>query len=361
MVLKDIREIDRVISWWQTQLKIQRYDLKSFLTVRHETDVGYHLMRLASGLDSMILGEPQILGQIKRSYAMARKARTVGGILNRLFQKVFSVAKQVRCKTGIGQCPISMACSALSLAKQNIVTFSGKKILVVGAGETASLVIRHLSDLNPESIFVVNRTLSKAKILAQSEDFIFAHPLDLLPELVKEADIIVTAINSRKILISKEMLSNKRLPSIVIDLSLPQVVSEDLNQLPQVIQYCFDDVDNIIKNNQSLRKKASIIADKWIEKGLNEYISREKSLRSDNLIIAIRQYSRKIVDDELQRSLKRLEKGKEPQVVLTRFAHSISNKWMHVPTICIRNATIKGREDLLEQAREIFGLEMEKK
>ncbi len=360
VVLKELRDLDHVINWWQNQSKLENYDLKPFLVVRQETHVAHHLMRLASGLESMVLGEPQILGQIKHAYQVAMHAGVVGGELNRLFQKVFSVAKAVRYKTDIGQCPVSVAFSALSLAKQNFSDFSDKKILVVGAGDTASLVVRHLGALNPKAIFVANRTIQKAEILADKH-YISAHGLDAISRLAKEADIIVTAVNSAKTFINKEMLAGKSALCMVIDLSVPQVISDELDVLEHVVSYCVDDVAGMIQSNQLLREKAAIYAEKWIEKGLDEYISQEKAISSDNLIIAMRQQSKEIVDSELKRSLKRLENGEDPRLVLARFAHNINNKWMHTPSVSVRNAAIEGREDVLGYAKEIFGLEIGKK
>ncbi|WP_440683585.1 glutamyl-tRNA reductase [Cysteiniphilum halobium] len=353
-VISELKHLDHVINWWQQSAKRNDLDLKNYLIVRQDTHVAHHLMRLSCGLESMVLGEPQILGQIKYAYAEALANNTLGGDLNRLMQKVFSVAKRVRFHTDIGQCPVSVAFSAVTLAKQSLSHFEDKTILMIGAGNTAMLLVKHLASLTPKRLIIVNRTLQKAQQLAieyQAEAF----SLSELPKLAKQADIIVSAVNARKLILTSDMLTNTN-PKILIDLSVPRVIDPLFDQMDSITIYCVDDIQGLIQNNKALREKAALRAEKWIEKGLDDYINQEKAILSDNTIKAMRSQTKDMIDDELNRCLKRLENGEDPKMVLARFAHNVKNKWLHTPSVSLRNAAVEGRNDMLNLAEEFFGL-----
>ncbi|WP_119343093.1 glutamyl-tRNA reductase [Facilibium subflavum] len=356
VVLDKLTDLDHVIHWWQMQAKRQDYDLKSYLVVRQESHVAQHMMRLACGLESMVLGEPQILGQLKHAYAASMAAKSLGGELNRLCQKVFSVAKRVRYQTDIGQCPVSVAFSAMTLAKQTLDHFEDKHIVIVGAGTTAALVAKHLSSCAPQKLSIVNRTLEKAQVLAQRENA-QAYPLTALDALLSQADIVVTAVNTTSPIITKNMLANRQKHCLLVDLSVPCAVAPQINELTHITAYCVDDIQGVIENNKILRQKAALRAEKWIEKGLNEYINQEKAIVSESMIKAMRSQAKEIVEDELTRSLRRLENGEDPKMVLARFAHGVKNKWLHTPSVSLRNAVVEGRNDILDHAQEIFGLQ----
>ncbi|GGG08580.1 MULTISPECIES: glutamyl-tRNA reductase [Cysteiniphilum] len=353
-VISELKHLDHVINWWQQSAKRNDLDLKNFLIVRQGTHVAHHLMRLSCGLESMVLGEPQILGQIKYAYAEALANNTLGGDLNRLMQKVFSVAKRVRFHTNIGQCPVSVAFSAVTLAKQSLSHFEDKTILVIGAGSTAMLVTKHLASLTPKRLIIVNRTLEKAQQLA-TEHHAEAFSLSVLSGLAEQADIIVSAVNSRELILTADMLTNTN-PKTLIDLSVPRVTDPLFDQMDNITIYCVDDIQGLIQNNKTLREKAALRAEKWIEKGLDDYINQEKAILSDNTIKAMRNQTKDMIDDELNRCLKRLENGEDPKMVLARFAHNVKNKWLHTPSVSLRNAAVEGRNDMLNLAEEIFGL-----
>lgn len=353
-VISELKHLDHVIDWWQQSAKRNDLDLKNYLIVRQDTHVAHHLMRLSCGLESMVLGEPQILGQIKYAYAEALANNTLGGDLNRLMQKVFSVAKRVRFHTNIGQCPVSVAFSAVTLAKQSLSNFEDKTIIVIGAGSTAMLVTKHLASLMPKRLIIVNRTLEKAQQLAL-EHHAEAFSLSELIHLAEGADIIVSAVNSRELILTADMLTNTNSKTL-IDLSVPRVIDPLFDQKDNITTYCVDDIQGLIQNNKTLREKAALRAEKWIEKGLDDYINQEKAILSDNTIKAIRNQTKDMIDDELNRCLKRLENGEDPKMVLARFAHNVKNKWLHTPSVSLRNAAVEGRNDMLNLAEEFFGL-----
>lgn len=353
-VISELKHLDHVLNWWQQSAKRNDFDLSNYLIVRQDTHVAHHFMRLSCGLESMVLGEPQILGQIKCAYAEALANNTLGGDLNRLMQKVFSVAKRVRFHTNIGQCPVSVAFSAVTLAKQSLSNFEDKTILVIGAGSTAMLVTKHLASLTPKRLIIVNRTLEKAQQLAL-EHHAEAFSLSELTSLAEQADIIVSAVNSRELILTADMLTNTN-PKTLIDLSVPRVIDPLFDQMNNITTYCVDDIQGLIQNNTTLREKAALRAAKWIEKGLDDYINQEKAILSDNTIKAMRNQTKDMIDDELHRCLKRLENGEDPKMVLARFAHNVKNKWLHTPSVSLRNAAVEGRNDMLNLAEEIFGL-----
>ncbi len=355
VVLSELRQLDLVIAWWQINAKRADLDLKNYLIIRQETHVVHHLMRLSCGLESMVLGEPQILGQIKQAYAQAITVGTLGGTLNRLCQKVFSVAKYTRFHTDIGQCPVSVAFSAISLARQHLDHFEDKTILVIGAGDTANLVARHLNSCMPKALFIANRTLDKAKKVADQYRA-KAFDLNALDELVNQADIIVSAVRCPGFMVTVDMLTKNTGYKLLIDLSVPRVIDPMLDHLSHITTYCVDDIQGLIQTNKALREKAALRAEKWIEKGLNDYINHEKAILSDSTIKAMRAQTKDIIDEELSRCLRRLENGEDPKMVLTRFAHNLNNKWLHTPSVSLRNAAVQGRNDILGYAEEIFGL-----
>ena len=355
VVLTELQQLDQVMNWWQLQAKRQDLNLKEYLVIRQETHVAQHLMRLACGLESMILGEPQILGQLKQAYALALSSKTLGGRINRLCQKVFSIAKNVRNFTDIGQCPVSVAFSAVTLAKQNFEDIEHKRILIVGAGETAKLVARHISTCSPQALAIANRTLEKAQALAD-EFLAKAYPLDAVKHIAHHYDVIITALHFNTTIINQTMLQHSDKHHTVIDLSVPTVICQNVKQLTNVTTYYVDDIHTFIEENKSLRQKAALRADKWIEKGLDEYITLEKSIESDKMITAMRRQATNMIDQELERSLRRLANGEDPKMVLARFAHGVKNKWLHTPSVSLRNAAVSGRNDILENAEEIFGL-----
>lgn len=356
VIIHKLNNLKNVINWWKDSAKRSDFDIKNYLTIRQETHVAHHLMRLSCGLESMVLGEPQILGQIKYAYSEALTNNTLGGDLNRLLQKVFSVAKQVRHYTNIGKCPVSVAFSAITLAKQSLTNFENKTILVIGAGNTAALVIKHLYSLSPKSLIIINRTFENAKKLARQYIDVQAFPLTKISYLAKKADFIVSAVNSQKIILKYEMLYLNTTNKTLIDLSVPRVIDPKLDTIHNITTYCVDDIQGLIQTNKIIREKAALRAEKWIEKGLDSYINQEKAILSAKVIKAIRGQTKDMINYELNRSIKRIKHGENPELVLARFAHNMKNKWLHTPSVSLRNAAVNGRNDILNFAEEFFGL-----
>ena len=356
LVLDKLSDLDNVTDWWQSKIKQQHYKVTSYIAIRQETEVVDHLMRLAVGLSSMVLGEPQILGQLKQAYNQASLAGTVGSRLHRLFQQTFAVAKHVRHQTGIGKCPVSIACSAVSLAKKNLERFDNKNVLIVGAGTLGALIARHMASCSPKALWIANRTLHKAQYIAKDKKAM-AYPLSQLASLVKAADIIIMALSHSGYLIDNTMLMDIGRYQMIIDLAVPCTVDPNVNALPNITLYSVDDIQGVIHNNKIFREKAAVAAEKSIKVAVDNYICQEKSLQSKPTITALRGKTANIIDKALQRNLSALEGGRDPKAVLTRFAHDVTNKLLHMPSVALKQAAVKGQNNVLGHVEEIFGLE----
>lgn len=359
LVLSELKVLDSVLAWWQSHTKSQAYDLKSYINVRQGSHVAHHVMKLACGLESMVVGEPQILGQIKDAYAQSLRMRTLGGELNRLFQKVFSVAKRVRTNTRIGECPVSVAFSAVTLARQSLDNFQDKTVLVIGAGVTGALVARHMAGCLPKALWIANRTLSRAQKLAEREKG-HAYDLTQVDDLFNHADIIVTAVSAERYTLTADMLRSSE-TKVLVDLSVPIAIDPQLAQAPNVTLYSVDDIQGLIKSNKQLRAQEAQRANKLIEKALDEYINKENSIVSNKTITAMRAQTDDMIDGVLAKSVRRLKNGDNPEEVLARFAHELRNKWLHQPSVMMKNASAKGELDLLDYAQQMFGLNMDEK
>lgn len=359
LVLTELKALDAVIEWWQSHTKSQAYELKSYINVRQGSHVAHHLMKLACGLESMVVGEPQILGQIKDAYAQSLRMKTLGGALNRLFQKVFSVAKRVRTNTRIGECPVSVAFSAVTLARQSLDNFQDKVVLVIGAGVTGALVARHMAGCLPKALWIANRTLSRAQTLAQRENG-EAYDLSDIQTLFNQADIVVTAVSAEGYKLKANMLHSNQ-TKVLVDLSVPMAIDPELARYENVTLYSVDDIQGLIKSNKQLRAQEGQRASKLIEKALDEYINKENSIVSNKTITALRAQADEMIDQALTKSVRRLNNGDRPEEVLARFAHELRNKWLHQPSVMMKNASAKGELDLLDYAQQMFGLNMDEK
>ena len=355
LILEELCYLDNVIHWWQTTIKQKHYQLTSYIIIRKEADVVKHLMKLAVGLSSMVLGEPQILGQIKQAYNQAILAGTIDSRLHRLFQQTFAVAKRIRYQTGIGRYPISIAYSAVYLAKKNFNQIKNKKVLIVGAGKLSALLVQQIKFCTPKSLFITNRTLHKAIHIAE-ENGAFAYPLSKLNYLVQKSDIIIMALSYSDYIIDKSTLANINNNKIIIDLSVPRTVNPNVNTLLYIKLYSVDDIKSVIQNNKIFRKNSFIFAERAIQIAVDTYLSGEKSLKSNSTITALREKMVSIIDDILQRHISSLNNGGEPTEVITRFAHDVTNKLLHIPIIYLKQAAIKDKHSTFKYVEKIFGL-----
>lgn len=319
-----------------------------------------HMMRVASGLDSLVLGEPQILGQLKSAHAVSQEQGVLGSELGRLFQQTFSVAKKVRTDTAIGENPVSVAYAAVSLAQHIFADLSESRALLIGAGETIELVARHLANAGVKHMTVANRTLNRAVALAQEFDG-EAILLGDIPQALPKADIVIASTASQLPILGKgaveaALKKRKHKPIFMVDIAVPRDIEPQVAELDDVYLYTVDDLREVIEENQRSRESAAREAEEIIEVGVHEFMRQMRSLAAVDTVTNLRGQAEAIRDAELQRALQQLNKGKDAAGVLEQLARSITNKMLHHPTIQLRKASAEGRTDMLGLVSELYQL-----
>ena len=320
-----------------------------------------HMMRVACGLDSLVLGEPQILGQIKSAYAVARESGSVGSVLHSVFQQVFAVAKQVRTETAIGENPVSVAYAAVSLASRIFTDLGQQTALLIGAGETIELVARHLLEQGIKQLIVANRTLNRAQQLAENlgaEAILLAD----IPEHLPRADIVISSTASQLPILGKgavetALKKRRHSPMFMVDIAVPRDIESQVGKLDDVYLYTVDDLRGVIDEGRRSREKAAEAAHQIVEAAAAEFMRQRRSLGAVDTIRSYRQRAQEIGNAELERVLQQLEKGGDPRRLMEQLTRSLTNKLIHAPTVSLKRATAEGDLERLQMAREIVGLE----
>lgn len=349
-----------VVDWFQHYHKLKNDEVGPYLYLHPDQFAVRHLLRVAAGLDSMILGEPQILGQMKEAYLAALKAGTVGTLLGRLFQHTFAVAKQVRTDTAIGSSPVSVAFAAVSLAKQIFSDFSKHTALLIGAGETIELTARHLREHNIGRIIIANRTVEKAHALA-SEFGGYAIALGDIPNHLADADLVISSTASQlpilgKGAIERAIKQRKHRPMLMIDIAVPRDIEPEAGELEDVYLYAVDDLQEIIQEGLRSRQEAAKQAEEIIENQVAHFMGWLRSLDAVATIRSFRDNAEQLRDQEVARAKRLLARGVSPEEVLAQMARALTNKLIHAPSAHMRQAGFEGRSEVLEVARELFDL-----
>lgn len=349
-----------VIDWLCHYHDLRPRALEPYLYTYPDRSAVRHIFRVASGLDSMVLGEPQILGQMKYAYGQARGAGTLGSTLDRLFQYTFRVAKQVRTDTAIGSSPVSVAFAAVRLAQQIFGDLSGQTAMLVGAGETIELVARHLRENQIGELLIANRTRSRAQGLAH--DF-GGKALSLadLPEALNQADILITSTGSTlpilgKGTVERALKARRRRPIFMVDIAVPRDIEPEVGSLSDIYLYTVDDLSEMIDAGLETREAAALQAEEIIEQEMSHFMGW---LQAREAIPAIREYRDRAESykaEVLHRARRRLRAGDDPEQVMEALAHSLTNKLLHEPSVQMREASREGRRELLEAARELLNL-----
>lgn len=324
-------------------------------------DVIRHLMRVACGLDSMVLGEPQILGQIKSAYAVSKGLGVVGGNLGRVFQEAFSIAKEVRTDTAIGENPVSVAYAAVSLAEQIFSDLGSLNALLIGAGRTIELVARHLTDKGVRNIVVANRTLQNAVELGEqfgAEGVLLSD----IPEQLVKADIVVSSTNSQLPLLGKGAVESaikkrRHKPMLLIDLAVPRDIEPQVGDIADAYLYSVDDISNVIEDNVKSRNEAAAQASSIIERGVQEFLRQMRARGAVNTLRAFRSKAETIRDQEVEKALRSLDKGDDARAVLESLARVLTNKLLHSPSVQMKKASADGRDEVLLLTRELYELD----
>lgn len=349
-----------IVDWMHRYFELRDHGFAPYLFQHADKEAVRHLMRVCSGLDSMVLGEPQILGQIKRAYRDADEHGTLGNELSTLFQTAFSVAKQVRTDTAIGSSPVSVAFAAVSLARQIFADLSRQSALLIGAGETIQLAARHLKTAGIGHIRIANRTLERAALLAEEVGG-QAIALKDIPDALPGADIIISSTGSTLPILGKgavqRALKQRRYRSqLIVDIAVPRDVEAEVNDIDGVFLYTVDDLQAVIDENRQSRQEAALEAEEIVSGQVELFMRKLQALGASDVIRAYRAKVDLVREAALAKSIKQLQSGQNPEAVLQQLAHTLSNKVMHTPTARMREAAECGDTHLLEAARTLLDL-----
>lgn len=325
-----------------------------------DQDAARHLIRVASGLDSQVLGEPQILGQVKTAYDIARSEGVLGPALNLLSQVSLQTAKRVRTDTDIGRNPVSVASTAVGLAKQIFSDLGSKATLLVGAGETITLVAEHLAAQGASQIAVANRTIAHAESLAGR---FHGEALQLtdIPSQLHRYDIVISSTGSPLPIIGKGAVEaairqRRRRPMFMVDLAVPRDIEAEVAELPDVYLYSIDDLSAIVEENTRARTEAALSAHHLVDEGARQYLRELRTHEGQHVLRAFRDQASRLADDELAVARQELARGVAADIVIEQLARRLVNKQIHAPTVAIRGAIADGDADLLAQLKSLYGL-----
>ncbi len=350
--------IDQVVEWLSQFHGLKSSDINHHLYSHKHIDSIRHALQVACGLDSLVLGEPQILGQMKQAYAQANEQGTMGSLLGKLFQHAFSVAKQVRTDTAIGSSPVSVAFAAVSLSKQIFGELDELTALLIGAGETIELTARHLQGSHIKRIIIANRSLEKGQALA--EQFAGeAISLPQIPDFLHHADIVISSTASPLPILGKGAMENalkkrKHRPVFICDIAVPRDVESEVSELDDVFLYTVDNLQDIIQENIQSRQAAAEQAREIIDNQVDDFLNWERSLDAVEVIRDIRENAESISAEVLLRAQAQLARGKSAEEALTFLARNLTSKLLHQPSATLRQSGESGRHDLLNYARQLF-------
>lgn len=349
---------DSMIQWFSGYHQLPASSLRPYLYIHPGREAVKHAFRVAAGLDSMVLGEPQILGQMKDAFAAAHDAGTTGKMLNKLFQQTFSVAKLVRTDTAIGANPVSVAFTAVSLAKRIFNQLADQTVLLIGAGEMIELTAKHLREQNVTRFIVANRTLERARSLAD----LYAGeaiPLADLPDHLSRADIVISCTASTLPILGKGAVERalrlrRHRPIFMIDMAVPRDIEVEVGELEDVYLYTVDDLQTVVEENIDARRRAAGDAEKIIDLQVLDFMRWIQSLDAVPAIRALRETANGIRDAEVAKAQRLLANGENPELVITMLARSLTNKFTHGPTAALKSG--HDRAHLLETIRHLFAL-----
>jgi len=345
-------------AWLSAHRSVAAEELDDAAYKHWDQDAAKHQIRVASGLDSQVLGEPQIMGQVKAAYDIARASGTLGPELNLLSQVILRTAKQVRTQTEIGRNPVSVAYAAVSLAQQIFTDLSTKSALLLGAGETIGLVAEHLTSQGIGKMAIANRTLVNAELLASKYDADSMQLTDVAEHLA-QYDIVIASTGSSLPIIGKGAVEaavrqRRRRPMFMVDIAVPRDIEPEAGDLPDVYLYSIDDLSQIVEGNMQQRQEAAATAESYVHEGASLYLRESRVKKDQALLRAFRDQAKEIQQESLARATKDLQRGSDPQRVLERLSNDLTNKLIHAPTMAIRDASAEGRTDVLEYLRTLY-------
>ena len=349
-----------ILNWLNTFHNLRSEHTAPYLYDYHDRSTVHHIFRVACGLDSMVLGETQILGQLKSAYHDASQAGTVGRNLNQLFQHAFSVAKEVRTRTEIGANPVSVASAAVSLSKKIFGELQHHRALLIGAGETIELAAEHLQAAGIREIVVANRSVERAQNIARRVSG-RGVGLSFVNEVLPESEIVITATASTlpilgKGLVERALKTRKHKPIFMVDLAVPRDIEPEVAGLSDVYLYTVDDLHDVIEHNLQSRQKAVKAAEEIIAREVEKFFLWQRGQGVVDTVRAFREKTELQRDDALEKAKKMLEQGKSVEETLHYLAYTLSNKFMHDPSEALNLAAKQGKNELIDAARVLLNI-----
>ena len=346
------------MEWMAGYHSLKPQQIEPYLYLLPQERAVKHAFRVASGLDSMVLGEPQILGQFKQAVRTAQAAGTLGLVLNKLFQRTFAVAKTVRSETEIGAAKVSMASAAVGLAQRIYPSISGQNVLFIGAGEMIELCATHFAAQHPRRLTFANRTLERAQALA--DRFLGrAITLNELPAQLATHDIVVTSTASTLPIIGKGLVESalrarKHRPILMYDLAVPRDVEGEVAALDDIFLYTVDDLGKLAREGMDVRSNAVAQAEVIIENQVTDFMHWLGNRELVPAIRALRDSAERARRHEMERALRRLAKGEDPKAVLEGLSHALAAKLTHAPTHALSHAREDEREQLAQLLTRLY-------
>lgn len=359
--LTSASDVRPIMQWLSDFHQLPFDEVAQFSYVHEDQACVTHLMRVASGLDSMVLGEPQILGQIKDAYDHARSEGLLSSGLEQLFQQVFATAKRVRTETAIGANPVSVAYAAVSLAQRIFADLRESQALLIGAGETIELVARHLRNAGVQRMVIANRTVDRAQALADEMQG-KAVALSAIPDELPKADIVISSTAAPLPILGKGMVERalklrRHKPVFMVDIAVPRDIEPQVGELDDVFLFTVDDLQEVIEENMAARREAADQADALIRTCVNDFMRSLRIRDAGRMIGEFRQQAQQLADAELAAALQQLAQGQNPEEVLQKLCRSLTNKWLHYPTLKLREASADNRCEFLSAAAELLNLD----
>jgi len=349
---------NEIIQWLSDYHTIPNQSLRKHLYTYRYIEAVRHLLRVASGLDSMILGEPQILGQLKSAYRAANETNTLGKILGKLFQHSFLVAKQVRTDTAISSSPVSVAFAAVRLAQQIFGDLQENTALLIGAGETIELAARHLHENGLRRMIIANRTIERARHLAK-EFAGYAITLEEIPDHLAEADIVISSTASTTPILMQPIVKQaikirKHRPMFMVDIAVPRDIEPSVGELADVYLYSVDDLNEVIQENMRSRQQAAHQAEEIIDTQVMHFMGWLNSLNAVTTICDLREQAQQIRHELAMKAKRMVENGKPASEAIDYLAHTLTNTLLHTPCTQLRQASYNGNNDLILAAQQLF-------
>jgi glutamyl-tRNA reductase len=337
--------------------------IEPFLYTHPQKDAVRHMFRVASGLDSMVLGEPQILGQMKQAARAAEEAGTLGTLLSKLFQKTFAVAKEVRSTTAIGANIVSMAAASVHLSARIFESIAGQKVLFIGAGEMIELCAAHFAGEKPQRLTVANRTLERAQALAERFNG-DAMRLDELSERLADYDIVVSCTASQLPILGLGMVeralkARRHRPMVMVDLAVPRDIEAEVGELDDVFLYTLDDLGQLVEQGMESRQAAVVEAESIIDDRVQNFLHWMDAREVVPTIRALRDAAERTRRHEVEHALKMIRRGDDPAAVLEVLSHGLTNKLVHPPTQALNQAEGDERAEVAQLLSRIYRLHSE--